>query len=85
MIAERFCFHKRNQEEGKTLTMFVAALKKLSKHCEFGDVLNDTIRDRLLCGLRSEAIQKRLLSESNLTLQKATKISVSMELAAKEA
>ncbi|XP_048059455.1 uncharacterized protein K02A2.6-like [Megalobrama amblycephala] len=85
VIAERFRFHKRNQEEGETVTMFVAALKKLSEHCEFGDVLNDTIRDRLVCGLRSEAIQKRLLSESNLTLQKATEISVSMELAAKEA
>lgn len=65
--------------------MFVAGLKKLSEHCEFCDVLNDTIKDRLVCGLRSEAIQKRLLSESNLTLQKATEISVSMELAAKEA
>lgn len=85
VIAERFRFHKRNQEEGETVTMFVAALKKLSEHCEFGDVLNDTIRDRLVCGLRSEAIQKRLLSESILTMQKATEISVSMELAAKEA
>ncbi|XP_039518223.1 uncharacterized protein K02A2.6-like [Pimephales promelas] len=85
VIAERFRFHKRNQEEGETVTMFVAALKKLSEHCEFGDVLNDTLRDRLVCGLRSEAIQKRLLSESNLTLQKATEISVGMELAAKEA
>ncbi|XP_039519644.1 uncharacterized protein K02A2.6-like [Pimephales promelas] len=85
VIAERFRFHKRNQEEGETITMFVAALKKLSEHCEFGDVLNDTLRDRLVCGLRSEAIQKRLLSESNLTLQKATEISVGMELAAKEA
>ncbi|KAL6455440.1 hypothetical protein MHYP_G00004880 [Metynnis hypsauchen] len=85
VIAERFRFHKRNQEEGESVMVFVAALKKLSEHCEFGEVLSDTIRDRLVCGLRSEAIQKRLLSESKLTLQRATEISVSMELAAKEA
>lgn len=38
-----------------------------------------------MCGLRSEAVQKRLLTESALTLDKAIEISVSMELAAKEA
>ncbi len=33
----------------------------------------------------SETIQKRLLCESNLTLERAIEISVSMEMAAKEA
>ena len=84
LIAERFRFHKRNQEEGESVTVFVAALRKLAEHCEFNNVLNDTIRDRLVCGLRSEAAQKRLLTESALTLEKAVEISVSMELAAKE-
>lgn len=65
--------------------MFVAALKKLAEHCEFNDVVNDTIRDRLVCGLRSEAAQKRLLTESALTLGKAIEISVSIELATKKA
>ena len=67
------------------MTVFIAELRKLSEHCAFDAVLNDTIRDRLVCGLQSEAIQKRLLTESNLTLQKAIEISVSMEMAAKEA
>lgn len=86
LIAERFCFHKSNQEEGESVTCFVflAALRKLAEHCEFNNVLNDTIRNRLVCGLRSEAAQKRLLTESALTLEKAIEISVSMELAAKE-
>lgn len=65
--------------------MFAAALKKLSEHCELNGVVNDIIRDRLVCGLRSEATLKRLLTESHLTLVKDIEISVSMELAAKEA
>uniref|UniRef100_A0A8C2AUS2 CCHC-type domain-containing protein n=1 Tax=Cyprinus carpio TaxID=7962 RepID=A0A8C2AUS2_CYPCA len=85
VIAGRFRFHRRNQLEGETLTIFVAVLKKLAEHCEFGDALNDTLQDRLVCGLRCEGIQKRLLTESNLTLQRAIELSVSMELAAKEA
>ncbi len=36
-------------------------------------------------GLRSETIQKQLLTEPNLTLEKATDISISMEMASQEA
>ncbi|CAL9699707.1 unnamed protein product [Knipowitschia caucasica] len=36
VIAERFRFHKRNQEEGESVAQYVAVLKGLSEHCEFG-------------------------------------------------
>ena len=58
IIAERSRFHKRNQEEGESVSQFVAVVKRLSEHCEFGLSLNDTIRDRLVCGLCSGAIKK---------------------------
>ena len=83
--AERFRFHRRHQEEGESVPMFAAALKKLSEQCELNGVLNDIIRDRLECGLRSEDTPKRLLTESHLTLVKDIEITVSMELAAEEA
>nr|XP_061833859.1 uncharacterized protein K02A2.6-like [Nerophis lumbriciformis] len=85
MLAERFRFHRRNQEEGESVTMFVAALRKLAEHCEFGQGLNDALRDRLVLGLRNEAAQKKLLTKSNPTLQKVIEISVAMEMASKEA
>lgn len=85
VIAERFRFHRRNQEEGESVNMFVAALRKLAEHCEFGDVLSDTLRDRLVCGLRNEAAQRKLLTENDLTLERAINISVTMEMASKEA
>ena len=74
VIAERFRFHKRGQEEVVSVTMFMAALRKLDEHWEFGDVLNDTLRDRLVCGLRNEAAPKRFLPERTLTLEKAIKM-----------
>lgn len=84
VIAERFRFHKRNQDEGESVTMFVAALRKLAEHREFKDALNDTLRDRLVYGLRNEAAQKKLLTESDLSLERAINISITMGMASKE-
>ena len=36
IITERSRFHKRNQKEGESISQFVAVLKWLSEHCEFG-------------------------------------------------
>ena len=85
VIAERFKFHQRNQREGESVAQYIAELRKLSTHCEFQDYLDQAIRDRLVCGLSSEAIQKRLLSEKTLTLAAAQEIALGMEAAAKEA
>jgi len=56
----------------------------LTLYCEFGASLNDALRDRLVCGLHNEPIQKRLPSKSALTLAKATEIALAMEAAAKD-
>ncbi len=81
VIEESFRFHRCNQEEGESIIMFVVALRKLAVHCKFKHALNDTLMDRLVCGLKNEAAQKKLLTESDLTLEKAIKISVRMEMA----
>ena len=60
IISERFIFHKRNQKEGATVAAYVVELKKLAIYCEFGAFINEALRDRLVCGLKSENIQKKL-------------------------
>ena len=82
-IAERFRFHKRKQLEGESISDYVAVLRKLAEHCDFGDRLTDDLRDRRVCGMRHENIQNKLLSEACLTLKKAIEIFVEMETAAK--
>ena len=42
------------------------------------------IRDRLVCGVKNEGIQRRLLSEPELTRKKAVKIAVALETSAKQ-
>ncbi|RWR99571.1 uncharacterized protein B4U79_11743, partial [Dinothrombium tinctorium] len=84
VISERFRFFKRSQHEGESVSAFAVELKKLSTRCEFGSNLNDQLRDRLVCGLRSEAMQKKLLTEEKLTFEKALAIAVGMETAEKD-
>ena len=54
----------------------------MAAHCSFGNYLEEALRDRLVCGLGSEATQKKLLSEADLTLARAVDIARSMEAAA---
>lgn len=85
VIAERFRFHKRNQKDGESINDYMAELRKLTEYCDFGLVLNDTLRDRLVCGLLNEQIQKKLLTVADLNLTKAIEIAVAMETASKDA
>ena len=65
VIAERFHFHKRNQAIGESTADYDAALRRLATHCKFGNYLEDALRNRFVCGIRNEAIQQRLLDETD--------------------
>ena len=67
------------------MATFVTALHKIAKFCEYGEVLNDMLRDRIACGIRSKRVQQRLLQESELTYDKALNIAQSAETAEKDA
>ena len=60
---------------------YVAELRKLALHCQFGPYLMEALRDRLVCGLRSETQQKCLLAEHELTFDRVLAIAQSMEAA----
>ena len=85
VIAERFYFHQRTQGANESVLEYVAELRRLATHCEFGTFLQDALRDRLVCGLRNTTAQKNLLSEENLTLEKAIRVAQSLEAADKNA
>ena len=84
VIAERFKFHKRDQKEGETIAQYVAALRKLADTCEFEAFLEQALRDRLVCGLYAENIQRKLLTEADLKLSRAYEIAQGMEAAQRQ-
>ena len=85
VIAEHFKFHHRNQRDGENVAQYMAELRRLSEHCDFKEYLSEALRDRLVCGLMSEAIQRRLLSQKHLTLETAYDIALSEETASRRA
>ncbi|XP_046671055.1 uncharacterized protein LOC124361066 [Homalodisca vitripennis] len=81
----RYKFSLRNQQDGESVAQYIAQLKNLFKYCEFGASLKDYLRDRLICGIRSESTKQRLLSEANLTFDKAVQLTSQIEIAEKSA
>ena len=49
--------------------------------CNFGDALQDMLLDRLVCGIHDQRTQRRLLAETDLTLQKAFDVAQAIESA----
>ena len=84
VIVERYKFHSRSRHPGESVADFVAELKRLSEHCEFGAALDEMIRDRIICGIVDERWQKRLLAEPKLSYEAAFQLALAMETAERQ-
>lgn len=71
---ERHTFNTRNQEEGETIDQYATILRTLASTCEFKDLKDGLIRDRIICGINNQNIRERLLRETDLTLEKTLNI-----------
>ncbi|UYV76620.1 K02A2.6-like [Cordylochernes scorpioides] len=84
VIPARYNFFKSSQEE-ETISQFMATLRGLAEPCKFGSMLNEMLRDKLVVGVRSENLQKRLLQEGDdATLDKIYEIALSYEAAERD-
>ena len=63
------------------MASFVAELRRLTKHCDFGVTLEDMLRDRLVCGINEPTLQRRLLAQDKLTFKTALEMSQAWESA----
>ena len=82
-IVQRYKFHTRTRQPSESTTQFVAELRALAQYCNFGASLTDLLRDRIVCGINDDHIQRILLSEKALTFEKALELAVSLETARK--
>ena len=78
---QRFKFNCRARAKEESIPAYVAALRQLSEFCEYGNTLQHMLRDRLVCGVNDEKMQRRLLSEPNLTYEKGLQLALAMEIA----
>ena len=81
VIVERLKFHKRVRRPAESVAAYESELHRLSGTCSFGDNLDSSLWDRLVCGINDDAILRRLLAEKTLDYRKELALAQSMELA----
>ena len=57
-IVQRYKFYNQAKQEGESIADFVASLREIAKYCNYKDTLNMMLRDRLVCCVNHQGIQK---------------------------
>jgi hypothetical protein len=71
IVFERYQFFSRNQEAGESVDTYVTVLRKLASTCDFGDIGDSLIRDRIVLGTTDNAARSRMLRDHDLNLSRA--------------
>lgn len=58
IIFERARFNSRKQKEGETAEEYIMQLYKLAENCNYGDLTNEMIRDRLVVSIRNATLSQ---------------------------
>ena len=74
VIFERAKFNHRRQQQGESVETFITELYCLADRCNYGDLRNEMIRDRIVVGLLDDALSGKLQLDSRLTLETAVTI-----------
>jgi hypothetical protein len=83
-VMQRFRFNSRSRKTEESVAAYMADLRRLAEHCNYGDTLDKMLRDRLVWGINDAGIQKKLLQENDpLTLARALTIAKGAETADK--
>ena len=71
VIHERVKFNTHCQEKHEFVDAFVTALHILAQHCDYKNLHDEIIRDRLVAGLRDAELSERLQLDADLTMETA--------------
>ena len=61
------------------MVTYVAELCSLAEFSNFGHTLEAMLRDRIVCGINDDAMQRRLLAEPGLMFKKSLEIAQSLK------
>ena len=84
VVFERFKFNSRVQQPGETADTFITSLYSLADSCEYGDIKEELIRDRIVIGISDARTSERLQMISDLKIEKAVEIVRQAEIQSKE-
>ena len=71
IIFERARFNRRSQLPEESAEQFIISLYGLADGCEYGDLKEEMIRDRIVVGIRDKTLSERMQLDAKLTLETA--------------
>ena len=71
IIYGRVKFNMRSQKEGDPVDSFITDLYALAEFCNFANLRDELIKDRLVMGILDKQLSKKLQLDADLTLEKA--------------
>ena len=71
VILERAKFNRRYQLPGESAEQYITTLYRLVENCQYGELAQEMIRDRLVVGISDKALSEQLCTHADLTLEKA--------------
>ena len=74
VIYERYIFNTADQMSNEFFDDYLCRLRELTKTCQFGDIMDEMIRDRIVIVTKYQSVRGRLLRESKLTLNGAVEM-----------
>ena len=71
VIFERAKFNLRVQKQNEPVDTFITDLFTLAQHCNYGNLHDEMVRDRIVVGLKDKSLSEKLQLEAELTLENA--------------
>jgi len=84
VVYERYVFNTCVQQNEESVQSYVTRLRRLAASCEYGELADEFIRDRLVIDLKNRGYKVRLLREKKLDLQKAIQMCTPSEVASRQ-
>ena len=81
VIFERARFNRRSQKEGETLEQYITELYTLIEFCEYGDLKEEMLSDRLVVGICDATLSEKLQTDPDLTPERAKRMIRQKEVA----
>lgn len=71
MPYDRLVFRHLTLQEGESADKYLMRLKKQARYCNFGESLEDNLRDQLITMFPRLGMQRKLLEVKNIPVQEA--------------
>lgn len=81
---ERAMFNLATQKGKESYVTYVNRLKKLIKNCEYGDLEDDILLDKLICSIKDVSLREQVWSDKDITLEQALEKCKAKEITQKQ-